>query len=53
MDTKWFRDRLADKGLSQRGLARHMGLDSAAISLMLRGRRAMKITEAAEIASLL
>lgn len=53
MDTRWFRDRLADRGMSQRALARHMGLDAAAISLMLRGRRTMKLTEAAEIARLL
>lgn len=53
MDTKWFRDRLADRGMSQRALARHMGLDAAAVSLMLRGRREMKLTEAAEVARLL
>lgn len=53
MDTNWFRDRLADRGLSQRALARIMGLDAAAVSLMLRGRRVMKLTEAAEIARLL
>jgi transcriptional regulator with XRE-family HTH domain len=53
MDTKWFRDRLADRQMSQRALARAMGLDAAAVSLMLRGRREMKLTEAAEIARLL
>lgn len=53
MDTKWFRDRLADRGMSQRALARHMGLDAAAVSLMLRGKREMKLTEAAEVARLL
>lgn len=53
MDTKWFRDRLADRGMSQRGLARAMGLDAAAVSLMLRGKREMKLTEAAEVARLL
>lgn len=53
IDTDWFKDRLADKRLSQRGLARAMGLDAAAVSLMLRGRREMKLTEAAEIARLL
>ena len=53
MDTKWFRDRLADRGLSQRALARQMGLDAAAVSLMLRGKREMKLTEAAEVARLL
>lgn len=39
--------------MSQRALARAMGLDSAAVSLMLRGRREMKISEAVEIAQLL
>jgi hypothetical protein len=39
--------------MSQRGLARAMQLDAAAVSLMLRGRRAMKVSEAAEIARLL
>lgn len=53
INTKWFRDRIADRKLSQRGLARAMGLDAAAVSLMLRGKREMKITEAAEIARLL
>lgn len=53
IQTSWFRDKLAEKQLSQRGLARLMGLDSAAVSLMLRGRREMKITEAAMIANLL
>lgn len=53
IQTQWFRDRLADKRLSQRGLARAMGIDAAAVSLMLRGRREMKLTEAAEIARLL
>lgn len=53
VDTKWFRDRIADQRMSQRGLARHLGLDAAAVSLMLRGKREMKIAEAAAIASLL
>ncbi len=39
--------------MSQRGLARHLGLDAAAVSLMFRGKREMKLTEAAEIARLL
>lgn len=53
MDTKWFRDRLADRQMSQRGLARALGLDAAAVSLMLRGKREMRLNEAAEIARLL
>ena len=53
VNTKWFQDRLADQRMSQRGLARAMGLDPAAISLTLRGKREMKIAEAAAIARLL
>ena len=53
VDTKWFRDRLADQRMSQRGLARQLGLDPAAVSLTLRGKREMKIAEAAAIARLL
>lgn len=53
VDTKWFRDRLTDQRMSQRGLARQLGLDPAAISLTLRGKREMKIAEAAAIARLL
>lgn len=53
VDTQWFRDRLADQRMSQRGLARNLGLDPAAVSLTLRGKREMKIAEAAQIARLL
>jgi transcriptional regulator with XRE-family HTH domain len=52
-DTDWFRDRLADKQLSQRRLAKFLGLDSSAVSLTFRGKRDMKLTEAAHIAQLL
>jgi transcriptional regulator with XRE-family HTH domain len=51
--TQWFKDRLAERRMSQRALARAMKLDSAAVSLMFRGRREMKISEAIEIARLL
>jgi transcriptional regulator with XRE-family HTH domain len=53
VNTRWFQDRLSDRGMSQRGLARALGLDAAAVSLMLRGKRQMKLTEAADIARLL
>lgn len=53
INTAWFRDRIADRQMSQRALARAMGMDAAAISLMLRGKREMKLTEAAEIARLI
>jgi transcriptional regulator with XRE-family HTH domain len=53
IDTQWFQDRLAEKKLSQRGLAKLLHLDSSAVSLTLRGRREMKLNEAADIARLL
>lgn len=53
MNTKWFRAQLADKKMSQRGLAKLMGLDAAAISLMLRGMRRMTPDEAHQIANIL
>lgn len=51
--TNWFKDRLAEKKLSQRGLAKLLGVDAAAVSLMLRGLREMKIDEAKQIAVIL
>ena len=51
--TNWFKDKLAEKKLSQRGLARLLGVDAAAVSLMLRGLREMKIDEAKQIAVIL
>lgn len=51
--TQWFTDRLAERRMSQRQLAKLMGLDSAAVSLMLRGKRKMTVEEAAQIAVLL
>lgn len=53
VDTNWFMGKLADQQLSQRQLAKKMGVDPSAISLMFRGRREMRMTEAAEIANLL
>jgi len=53
VNTIWFKDRLAEKKLSQRGLARLLGVDAAAVSLMLRGLREMKIDEAKHIAVIL
>lgn len=53
MNTSWFRDRLADKKLSQRKLAQMLDIDAAAASLMLRGRRKMTPHEAHQIAVIL
>jgi hypothetical protein len=53
MDTLWFRDKLKDKKLSQRGLAKLVELDPAAVSLMLRGQRKMTPHEAHQISVIL
>lgn len=53
VQTQWFKDRLAERRMSQRALARAMNIDQAAVSLMFRGRREMRISEAIEIAHLL
>ena len=53
VDTIWFKNLLADRRMSQRGLAKQLDIDPAAVSLTLRGKREMKIAEAAAIARLL
>lgn len=53
VDTDWFRDRLAARKLSQRGLAKAMGVDPSAVSLMFRGMRRMTVEEASQVAVLL
>lgn len=53
IDSAWFVQRLADRRLSQRQLARLMGMDPSAVSLMFRGKRRMTVDEAAQIAVLL
>lgn len=53
IDTQYFRSKLHDRRMSQRELGRAIGLDSAAVSLTLRGLRTMKIAEAAAIAKML
>lgn len=53
VDTRWFQNKLSDSRLSQRRLASMLGLDPAAVSLMLKGRRKMSVKEASELARLL
>lgn len=53
MDTKWFRARLEESGVTQRHLAKTLDLDPAAVSYMLRGKRKMQMAEAAEIARMI
>ena len=53
VDTQWFRGVLADRKLSQRKLAQAMDLDPAALSLMLRGLRHVRLEEAQKMAEVL
>lgn len=49
----WFKDRLRQVKLSQRQLAKKMGLDPASVSYMLSGKRGMSMDEARVIAGFL
>lgn len=53
VDPQFFVDAMARAGVSQRQLAKLIGLDHSALSLKLRGLREMKAHEAAEVARLL
>lgn len=50
INTAWFRDRLIAKQISQRKLAKIVGMDAGAMSLTLRGGRKLQLTEAEAIA---
>jgi transcriptional regulator with XRE-family HTH domain len=53
IDTAWFLAKLEERGLSQRGLAKLMGLDHAAVHLMLHGRRIMSAQDGVNLAAIL
>lgn len=53
INTRWFKERMADRHLTQRKVAKSLELDPAAISLLLRGQRRLQMDEAAEMAQLL
>lgn len=53
MQTQWFRERLLDKKMSGRKLAKMLEIDPAAVSLMLRGKRRMTPHEAHQISVIL
>jgi transcriptional regulator with XRE-family HTH domain len=53
INTRWFRDKLEDRNLSQRKLAKEIGIDPSAVSLMLRGLREISIEEAIQMAKIL
>lgn len=53
IDTEWFTRKLQERKLSQRGLAKLLGIDSSAVSLMLRGKQGLPLEVAGQIAVIL
>lgn len=53
IDSRWFKDKLRDRELPQRKLAKMLGLGTSAVSLMLSGKRRITIEEAADLSRLL
>jgi transcriptional regulator with XRE-family HTH domain len=53
VDTRWFKDRLEERHLSQRKVAKHLQIDYAATSRLFRGLRDVKASEAQALATLL
>jgi transcriptional regulator with XRE-family HTH domain len=53
INTQWFKGKLADLNLSQSEFADKLSIDPAGVSLMLRGRRKIRIDEAGVIAKIL
>lgn len=50
---KWFQNALSDRRLSQRGLARLLGMDPGGLNRRLRGKSRLQIADAKEIANIL
>jgi len=53
MEKRWFQDRLRHLGKTQRGLAKHMGLDPSRVTEILNQNRSIKIEEAVEMSEYL
>ena len=53
IDAKWFRARLKDARLTQRALAKQLGIDPAQVTHLFAGRRRMQLDEATVIAQFL
>src|SRR5690606_37661413 len=53
MQKQWFQDRLRRLGKTQRGLAKHMGLDPSRVTEIFNRSRGIKIEEAVEMADYL
>jgi phage repressor protein C with HTH and peptisase S24 domain len=53
MEKRWFQDRLRQLGKTQRGLAKHMGLDPSRVTEILNQNRSIKVEEAVEMSEYL
>ena len=53
VDKKWFVEQYEAKGLSLRSMAHQVGMDPAALSRTLNGKRKMTVVEVAKIATVL
>lgn len=53
INKQWFLDRLQERGENQSTLARHLGVDKSAMSLLLNGRRRLHAEACDEIAAFL
>ena len=53
VNSDWFRAQLASRGSNQADLARFLGRDPSAVSLMLKGKRRFQMKDAEDIASYL
>lgn len=53
IDSAWFKNKLTEKNLSIRGVARLMGLNPSTVSLMIAGKRGMPHQDAQKLADLL
>lgn len=53
MNTQWFKDRLADKKITHRGLAKMMDIDPSAVVRMFGGKRRMTPHEAHQLSVIL
>lgn len=53
IDSKWFRDSLTDRRMTQREFASLAGMDPASLTLTIQGKRRMTIERAAEFARIL
>lgn len=53
IDGRWFTSAMADRRISQRKLAKLMGVDPASIHRLLTGKRAMRMDEATNLSRLL